>query len=62
MEKGKHQGTRPEMGTPEYEEWRKRMLGTQAKTFAERTEETADRHGRGTCISNRRCFRRDQQL
>lgn len=31
MEKGKHQGTRPEMGTPEYEEWRKRMLARRRK-------------------------------
>ena len=62
MEKGKHQGTRPEMGTPEYEEWRKRMLARRRKRLQREPEETADRHGRGTCISNRRCFRRDQQL
>ena len=26
MEEKKHRKPRPEMGTPEYEEWRKRML------------------------------------
>ena len=31
MEKGKHQGTPPEMGSPEYEEWRKRMLARRRK-------------------------------
>ena len=31
MEKEKPRGTRPEMGTPEYEEWRKRMIARRRK-------------------------------
>ena len=39
MEEKKHRKPRPEMGTPEYEEWRKRMLQRRRESAETGTQE-----------------------
>ena len=62
MEEKKHRKPRPEMGTPEYEEWRKRMLQRRRERL--KRERGTDRRwsvGRRNCFKQQVCFRIRQE-
>lgn len=73
MEEKKHRKPRPEMGTPEYEEWRKRMLQRRRERLKRERRKRADRHrsgsgtdrrwsvGRRNCFKQQVCFRIRQE-